>query len=80
MAVVQYDGSDIRMYINNVHKDTDPASNISISADFKIGIAVLNTTTVNNQDIAAVGFMSGQSLTAQDRQDLYDYYNDIYSF
>ena len=80
MVVVQFDGTDYRMYVNNVDKDSDPTTTINISADFKIGIAVLNTTTVNDQDIAATGFMSGQSLTSQDRQDLYDYYNDIYSF
>lgn len=80
MVVVQFDGTDYRMYVNNVHKDTDPTTTINISADFKIGIAVLNTTTVNNQDIAATGVMLGQSLSAQDRQDLYDYYNDIYTF
>lgn len=80
MVVVQFDGVDYRMYINNVDSGNDPKTTINISANLEVGRNALSSTTVSEGDVAVAGWMTGQSLTSDDRQALYDYYNAIYSF
>lgn len=83
MMIFMWDTSDTarRLYVNNALSDSESNINsLDLTDTINIGVPLLNSSTVNDQDIAAAGWVSGYALTAQDRQDLYDYYNNIYSF
>jgi len=84
MGIVTYAGnpaSDIyQLTLNNEARGGTTPTTLDVTDTIRIGNDGLSTTTTNNQRIAAWGWANGYELSTQDRQDIFDYYSNIYTF
>lgn len=74
-------GPAIYLYENNSLTQTNGNSiSLNITANSNIGLPFANSTTTNEMYVGAMGFFPNYYMDSTDRTELYDYYNNIYSF
>jgi len=84
MVVLQWDSvaGSAKYYLNNVEGGDSSTTSEDFNLDqaFKVGTNTLSSNADADSKIAAVGFAKSKALSSAERTELYDYYNDIYSF